>query len=89
MQLPNLPLAGNARAGPAHGLRDFFQGHHGCIAGRGHSQCSVRGATFHRPLRIPSGKKPVDEAGCEGVAATNAIENLQAFAALGFVKRSV
>src|SRR5437016_1080897 len=73
--------ASNARSDSLHHLHDFLEGCHGSVSRRGHGERPVRGATFHRPLRILSRQEPVNQPGSKGIAPSDAVENFKVFAA--------
>src|SRR6266851_875406 len=81
--------ARNARSDSLHHLHDFLEGCHGSISRRGHGERPVRGATFHRPLRILSRQKSVNQPGSKGIAPSDAVENFKVFAASCLVELAV
>src|ERR1700674_3258576 len=71
--------ARDARSDSFHHLQDFLQGCHRGVSRRGHGERTVRGATFHRPLRILSPQESVNQAGSKGIASSDTVENLKIF----------
>src|SRR5437762_1040231 len=72
-----------------HHLHDFLEVRHGSVSRRGHGQRPVRGATFHRPLRILSRQESVNQPGSKGIAPPDAVENFKVFAASCLVELAV
>ncbi len=81
--------AGDARADALHYLQDFLKRDHRRVAGSGHGESAVGGAALHGPLRVLPGEEAVDEAGGEGIAAADAIEDFQVFAVLGLIELAI
>src|SRR5438067_4803946 len=69
---------GHPRPSALHDPQDLVQGRHRGVAGRGHGQRAVGGAALDRPLRALAGQQPIDEPGREGVAAADAVHDLEA-----------
>src|SRR6266403_6125627 len=67
----------DARPNSLHHLQNFLHGGHRSVARRGHGERTVRGATFHRPLRILSRQESVNQAGSKGIASSYAVENFK------------
>src|SRR5271155_1401921 len=82
-------LASDAGADSSHHLRDFLQGSHGSVSRSGHSERTVRGAALHRPLRIMSRQKTIYQAGSEGIAAPDAVEDFEILAVSGLVELAI
>src|ERR1700676_958519 len=72
-----LSSAGNSCSRPLHHLKHFLERGHGCVAGSGHGQGAMSGSALDCPLWVLSGQKAVNQTRSEGVAAANAIQNLQ------------
>src|SRR5580658_8021242 len=75
----------DACAAASHRFFDLGEGRHRRISRRRHRQRAVRGAALDCPLWAFVGEKPVNEAGSERVAASDAIENLEVFPHLSLV----
>src|ERR1044071_625620 len=71
-----------------HHALDFGERGHAGVAGRRHRERAVRGATFDGVLRAFVCEESVDQAGGEGVAAADAVEDLEIGAWRRFVERS-
>ena len=63
--------------GAATGFEFFHFGEagHGGVAGGGHRQGTVGGTVFHGFFGALFAQETVDEAGCEGIAAADAVKN--------------
>src|SRR5665811_29051 len=73
----------DARAAAAGELEYLGLASHGRVTRRGHRQRAVRGAVFNGGLQRLAGQESIDQSGREGVAAADAVEDLQTLAVGG------
>ncbi len=69
----------------AHESLDFGKRGHGCVAGGCHGESAVGDAAVERPGDALVLQQAVDEAGGEGVAAADAVEDVQIVEVKAFV----
>jgi hypothetical protein len=69
--------ARDASRAAAHDGFDFRECGHTRVSGGGHGQGPMRQAALDSPFGVLAGKKSVDQAGSEGVAAADAIEDFE------------
>src|SRR5271157_4911530 len=72
-----------------HNSFDLTCGRHGGVAGGRHCESTVCSAAFHGELRSPLGKKSVNQARGEGVAASDAIIDFKVGTAPRLIKLTI
>src|SRR5260370_21820766 len=72
-----------------HYLQDFAECRHGCVARRGHGKRTMGRPAFHGPLRILSGKEPVDQAGGKGISAADTVIDFEVLTVRSLIKLAI
>src|SRR5690242_11665284 len=80
--------ARNACANALHHLFHLGKRRHSSVAGGGHSQSSMGGTAFHRPLCFATRQKSVDQTRGKRISAADAVEYLQILACNGAIEGS-